>query len=128
MNNMSDLSLLNLFLPEGLLDYFDVVGFDKKPITDPLYVSRLTIYLEEKKHIPEAYKSCRYKASGFMEPRIVDDYPIRDNLVSLSLKRRRWDVMVDEKWIKVNRSWEDFIAQGTRLSKEFAAFLKEGNR
>ena len=128
MNKETDLSLLSLFLPEGLLTYFDVVGFDKKPIKDPLYVNRLIIYLEEKKEIPEAYKNHHYKASGFMEPRVIDDYPIRDNLVSLSLKRRRWDVLVDEKWIKVSRSWEDFIAQGTRLSKEFAAFLKEGNR
>lgn len=128
MNKETDLSLLSLFLPEGLLSYFDVVGFDKAPITDSLYANRLTIFLEEKKEVPEAYKNYRYKASGFMEPRVVDDYPIRDNLVSLSLKRRRWDVFVDEKWIKVNRSWGDFIAQGTRLSKEFAAFLKEGNR
>lgn len=128
MNKETDLSLLSLFLPEGLLTYFDVVGFDKKPIKDPLYVNRLTIYLEEKKEIPEPYKTHQYKASGFMEPRVVNDYPIRDNLVSLSLKRRRWDVFVDEKWIKVNRSWGDFIAQGTRLSKEFAAFLKEGDR
>lgn len=128
MNKETDLSLLSLFLPEGLLTYFDIVGFDKKPIKDPLYKSRLTILLEEKKEMPEDYKNHQYKASGFMEPRTVDDYPIRDNLVSLSLKRRRWDVLVDEKWIKINRSWEDFIAQGTRLSKEFAAFLKEGDR
>ncbi|WP_227009133.1 ISAon1 family transposase N-terminal region protein [Christiangramia fulva] len=128
MNKETDLSLLKLFLPEGLLMFFNVVGFDKKPIKDPLYVNRLTIYLEEKKEIPETYKNHHYKASGFMEPRIIDDYPIRDNLVSLSLKRRRWDVLVDGKWIKVNRSWGDFIAQGTRLSKEFADFLKEGDR
>lgn len=128
MNKDPDLSLLSLFLPEGLLTFFDIVGFEKKPIKDPLYEKRLIIFLEEKKEIPEAYKSHSYKASGFMEPRVVDDFPIRDNLVSLSLKRRRWNVLVDEKWIKVNRSWGDFIAQGTRLSKEFAAFLKEGNR
>ncbi|WP_456236338.1 ISAon1 family transposase N-terminal region protein [Arenibacter latericius] len=62
-----------------------------------------------------------------MEPRVIDDYPIRDNLVSLSLKRRRWDVLIDRKWIKTSRDWNDFIAQGTRMSKEFAAFLKEIN-
>lgn len=115
-------------LPEGLLTYFTIIAFDKKPIEDPLYVNRLTIYLEEKKEIPEAYKKHQYKASGFMEPRIIDDYPIRDNLVSLSLKRRRWDVLSDQKWIKVNRGWGEFIAQGTRISKEFSAFLKEINR
>ncbi|PVW12606.1 ISAon1 family transposase N-terminal region protein, partial [Marixanthomonas spongiae] len=88
MNKETDLPLLSLILPEGLLTYFTIVGFDKKPIKDPLYVNRLTIYLEEKKEIPEAYKNHQYKASGFMEPRIIEDYPIRDNLVSLSLKRR----------------------------------------
>ena len=60
-----------------------------------------------------------------MEPRIIEDYPVRDNLLSLNLKRRRWDVLLDEKWIKVSREWDEFIAQGTRISKEFAAFLKE---
>lgn len=128
MNKETDLSLLSLFLPEGLLTFFDVVGFEKRPIKDPLYENRLIIYLEEKKQIPEAYKDHQYKASGFMESRVVEDYPIRSNLVSLSLKRRRWDVLVDQNWVKVSRDWGEFIAQGTRLSKEFADFLKEGNR
>lgn len=35
-----------------------------------------------------------------MEPMVIDDYPIRDNLVSLSLKRRRWDVLTDGMWAK----------------------------
>lgn len=120
-----ELFLLSLLLPAGILDYFDVVGFDKKAIKHVLYENRLTIYLEEKKQIPSKYKDCKYKASGFMEPRIIEDYPVRDNLLSLSLKRRRWDVLQDEKWIKVSREWDEFIAQGTRVSKEFAAFLKE---
>ncbi|MCK0193093.1 hypothetical protein, partial [Arenibacter sp. F20364] len=102
-------------------------GFEQKPIKNPLYDNRLTVFLEEKKQIPERYKDHTYKACGFMEPRVIDDYPIRSNLVSLSLKRRRWDVLVDGKWTKVSRDWEDFIAQGTRMSKEFAAFLKEIN-
>jgi len=125
MNKGTELSLLSLILPEGILDYFDIVGFDKKAIKHVLYENRLTIYLEEKKQIPSKYKGCKHKASGFMEPRIIEDYPVRDNLLSLSLKRRRWDVLQDEKWIKVSREWGEFIAQGTRISKEFAAFLKE---
>lgn len=127
MDKGTDLSLLSLFLPEGLLDFFDIVGFEQKPINNPLYDNRLTVFLEEKKQVPERYKDHTFKASGFMEPRVIDDYPIRSNLVSLSLKRRRWDVLVDGKWTKVSRDWEDFIAQGTRMSKEFAAFLKEIN-
>ena len=127
MNKGTDLSLLSLFLPEGLLDFFDVVGHEQKPIKNPLYFNRLTIFLEEKNQIPEAYKDHTYKGSGFMEPRVIEDYPIRDNLVSLSLKRRRWDVLLDGKWVKNSRDWNDFIGQGTRMSKEFADFLKEIN-
>lgn len=127
MDKGTDLSLLSLFLPEGLLDFFDIVGFEQKPIKNPMYDNRLTVYLEEKKQIPERYKEYTFKASGYMEPRVIDDYPIRSNLVSLSLKRRRWDVLVDGKWTKASRDWDDFIAQGTRMSKEFAAFLKEIN-
>ena len=127
MDKGTDLSLLSLFLPEGLLDFFDIVGFEQKPIKNPLYDNRLTVFLEEKKQIPERYKDHTFKASGFMEPRVIDDYPIRSNLVSLSLKRRRWDVLVDGKWTKTSRDWDDFIAQGTRMSKEFSAFLKEIN-
>jgi len=127
MDKGTDLSLLSLFLPEGLLDFFDIVGFEQKPIKNPMYDNRLIVFLEEKKRIPDLYKDHTYKASGFMEPRVIDDYPIRSNLVSLSLKRRRWDVLVDGKWTKISRDWEEFIAQGTRMSKEFAAFLKEIN-
>ncbi|MEO2069867.1 MAG: hypothetical protein ABGW99_10815 [Zunongwangia sp.] len=125
MNKSTEFSLLSLLLPEGILEYFDIVGFDKKPIKHVLYENRLTIYLEEKKQIPSKYRDCKYKASGFMEPRIIEDYPVRDNLLSLNLKRRRWDVLLDKKWVKVSREWDEFIAQGTRISKEFAAFLKE---
>ncbi|GGW30319.1 ISAon1 family transposase N-terminal region protein [Arenibacter certesii] len=127
MDKGTDLTLLSLFLPEGILDFFAIVGFEQKPIKNPLYFNRLTVFLEEKKQIPALYKDHTYKASGFMEPRVIDDYPIRDNLVSLSLKRMRWDVLIDGKWIKTSRDWNDFIAQGTRMSKEFAAFLKEIN-
>ena len=51
MNKDTELSLLSLILPEGILEYFDIVGFDKKPIKHVLYENRLTIYLEEKKQI-----------------------------------------------------------------------------
>lgn len=65
VNKETDLSLPRVILPEGLLTYFDIIGFDKKPIKNPLNVNRLTIYLEEKKQIPEAYKNHQYKPSGF---------------------------------------------------------------
>jgi len=122
-----DTSLLTLFLPEGILDYFDITGFERIDSNLETYDKRLTIFLTEKKVVPEKYKGEIYKASGFMEPRVIDDYPIRNMLVSLSIKRRRWDVSLDNQVVKISRDWNTIITQGTRISKEFAAFLKELN-
>lgn len=104
---------MSLFLPEGLLDFFDIVGHEQKPIKNPSYFNGLTIFLEARPQIPKAYKDHTYKGSGFMEPKVIEDYPIGVNLVSLSLKRRRWDVLLDGKWVKKSRDWNDFIGQGT---------------
>jgi hypothetical protein len=122
-----DTSLLALFLPEGILDYFEITGFERTDSNLLTYDKRLTIFLTEKKVVPEGYKEHVYKASGFMEPRMIEDYPIRNMLVSLSIKRRRWDVNLNGKTIKVSRDWNSIITQGTRITKEFAAFLKELN-
>ena len=58
-----------------------------------------------------------------MEVRTIEDYPIRNMLVKLKVKRRRWEITVDGKKKKVSRDWNE-VAQGTRMSKEYAAFLK----
>nr|WP_320117580.1 hypothetical protein [uncultured Marinifilum sp.] len=120
-------SLLSLFFPEGLLDYFDIIDFKEVSSGKEIYERRLTIYLEEKKIIPEEYKDYSIKASGFMPAREIEDYPIRDMLVKLNVKRRRWDVVVDGKSKKVSRDW-NLIISGTRMSAEYSAFLKEVSR
>jgi hypothetical protein len=120
-------SLLELILPEGILEYFDIVGFDKGNSGKYVYDKTLIIYLEEKNQIPKEYKHYKYKASGFMEPRLINDYPIRNMLVTLSVKRRRWDVEIEGEVKKISRDW-NVVAQGTRMSAEYAAFLKEISR
>jgi len=120
-------ALIELILPEGILEYFDIVGLEKGDSGKYVYDKTLIIYLEEKDKIPEEYKQYKYKASGFMEPRLINDYPIRNMLVSLSVKRRRWDVEINGQVKKVSRDWS-VVAQGTRMSEEYAAFLKEISR
>lgn len=120
-------ALLELILPEGILEHFEITGFDKGESGNFVYNQTLTIHLEEKKIIPEAYKDYQYKASGFMEARLIEDYPIRSMLVTLSVKRRRWDVLIDGRRTKICRDF-NALAQGTRMSKEYAAFLKEVSR
>lgn len=72
----------------------------------------------------EQYKDRVCKACGFVEPRIIDDFPIRSRLVSLRVRGRRWEGETDKGTIKISRDWDTIISQGARLTAEFAAFLK----
>jgi len=120
-------ALLEMILPEGILEHFEITGLEKGNSEKFVYDKTLTIHLEEKKVIPKQYKDHQYKASGFMSPRLIEDYPLRSMLVTLSVKRRRWDVLIDGKTTKVSRDFKT-LAQGTRMSDEYAAFLKEISR
>ncbi len=48
--------LLALFLPEGILDYFELVSYEKSSSGKTLYESELVLSLEEKDIIPAEYK------------------------------------------------------------------------
>lgn len=127
MSLSTDHSLLRLFLPEEILDYFDIVDFRTNSSEGKIYTKTLTLYLEEKKLIPEEYSTHKIKASGFMSAREIEDYPIRDMLVTLNIKRRRWEIQVDGKNQKVSRDW-NLVSKGTRMSEDYSSFLKEISR
>jgi len=116
-------SLLSLFLPDRILEYFDITNYEVSPTGQKLYTKTITLDLEEKMIVPAEYAHYPIKASGFMETRNVDDYPIRDMLVKLRVKRRRWDVLIEGKYRKVSRDW-DLVSQGSRMSEDYSAFLK----
>ncbi len=120
-------ALIELILPEGILEDFNIIDLDEGSSGKYVYDKTLVIHLEEKNKIPQKYKRHKYKASGFMEPRLISDYPIRNMLVTLSVKRRRWDVELQGQVKKVSRDWS-VVSQGTRMSAEYAAFLKEISR
>ena len=119
--------LLALFLPEGLLDYFTIVYYHTSSSGKDIYDKQLELSLDKKNIIPSEYKGYAYKSCGFMEARYIEDYPIRNMLVRLKVKRRRWEAIIDGKKTKVSRDWK-VIEQGTRMSEEYAAFLKEIRR
>lgn len=119
--------LLALFLPKGIFEHFDIVSYETGLSGKQVYDKSIVLTLEEKNVIPPEYKNLPYKSSGFMEARYIEDYPIRDMLVKLKVRRRRWEVTVGDKKKKVSRDW-DLVAQGTRMSAEYAAFLKEISR
>lgn len=106
--------IIELFLPEGILDYFVVTSAEK---TQTHYV----ISLEEKNLHPEEFIGQRLSSKGYFESVNVNDFPIRGKACYLKVKRRRW---LNEDTNKiVSRDWK-LVAKGTRMTQEFATFLK----
>ena len=96
-----ELNGYRLLLPEGTLDYFDLVDVKES-------VNEVVIYLEEKNIVPEKYTD--------------QDFPLRGKKVFLNIRRRRWLLKKHNEYI--SRNWR-MVAEGTRMTQDFASFLKE---
>jgi hypothetical protein len=109
-------SILELILPEGILEWFDIAGGDKDE-------NDLRIILEEKNIPPITGESKDKKiiSKGFKEITITD-FPIRGRRTLLTFRRRYWQVEGQKELLKrdINLNFP-----GTQLEKEFADFLKE---
>lgn len=115
-NKLIDSSeLLSLFLPDGILDYFDVTGYD---VMDSCYV----ISLCEKRIIPPEYSHLPLVSKGFYPAITIQDFPARGRSVYLSIERCRWEDKSTGK--TYSRDW-NLVATGTRITAEFGSFLKE---
>ncbi len=114
MQQKEGLDIAQFVLPDGLLEYFNI-NYVKQSQKE------LYIYLEEKKDTPQEYKSDKLTSKGFFEEIKVQDFPIRGKGVYLLIKRRKW--LNEDTGAIVSRNWE-LVAKGTRMTKEFAAFLK----
>ena len=107
---------LSLLLPDGVLEWFDIVKTEKD-------IGKIHFTLEEK-NIPPISKKNRGKkvvARGFTDI-TVTDFPARGRKMILTFRRRYWQVEEKSEMLKRNI---DLCASGTQLEKEFAAFLKE---
>ena len=110
--------LARYMLPEGMLEFFEITQVEE-------INEQLNIHLSEKNIVPQAYKDHKLQSKGFYEPVTVQDFPLRNKACYLKIKRRRW-LDLDTGHI-VYRNW-NMVVQGTRLTAEFAAFLKAINR
>ena len=109
--------LLWALLPDGLEEYFEVEGYEK---TDQYF----RIVLVEKNTLPPISGEYVGKkvVNTVLKSFTVDDFAIRGRKGELILKRRCWKFDGIEKLLKRNI---DICVPGTKLEKEFAAFLKE---
>lgn len=117
---------LSFFLPEGMLDFFDLVWAESKPICgresqkEVVYTGTLHMYLDERDNRTEDMQE--YRPNGFTEESVFSDFPVRDKKFVLHVRRRRW-LTPEGKSVIMNVY--PLVAAGTRYSAEFAAFLKE---
>ena len=117
--------MLNHFLPADLLAHFAIV--DLKELGNVLSKEMFyEIYLEENNIIPPDYVSSDYESKGFYTEVTIQDFPIRGKAVYLKIKRRRWRHKNNPK--DIIRNDYSFVAEGSKLTKELADFLKETGR
>lgn len=118
MSNYPKDLLVELLLPAGILEYFEVTSIhhDDKEVW---------IHLEELNKKPVEHSEENLVSKGFMPEATIQDFPMRGRAVYLFVKRRRWQNTKTGQLI--TRNW-DLVCDGTRMTKEFAAFLKELSR
>lgn len=107
-------SLIKHLLPAEIFDYFEIVNVD-------IYDKEVHVHLDEKSIKPEGYEIVKLISKGFHQSSVIQDFPLRDKAMYLHVRRRRWYSESTGK--TVERDW-DTVAKGTRLTKEFATFLK----
>lgn len=123
-------TLAGFVLPEGVLDYFEVVDVKENTVLiehpssnkDGLYGKELEIYLDElDNRTPDMSEAT---SNGFMDERKILDFPVRNHKTILHIRRRRW-LMPDGSTQTVNLEDKIQLAHpGTRYAKDFALFLK----
>jgi len=109
--------LLALLLPSFIINHFTFISSKSSE-------EHLHLHFEEKNDLT-LFKGKKIESKGFHKEIIIEDFPLRGKLVYLHVKRRRWrDIETKET---LQRDWNT-IAKGTRMTEEFAIFLKEINR
>lgn len=113
MNNQGLLELAQLVLPSEILSNFEVVRVEKQP-------TLIRIYLDES-FKAEYKQDPNIESKGFCESVTIRDFPIRNKGVDLIVRRRKWYDKQNNRYFSATY---ELKAEGTRYSKEFAAFLK----
>ena len=107
--------LASFILPREIFDSFEVIGTTSEVVDGEKIMH---IRLDERNMAPDS--SVPLSPNGFYAESRITDFPIRDHKVILHVRRRRWK---DAEGNSYSNDWQ-LVAEGTRISNEFAAFLK----
>ena len=82
------------------------------------------IDFDEKNEVPSGYSATEYESKGFMEGKLIQDFPLRGRAVYLRIRKRRWRHKETDAIIKRDFS---FVADGSKFTQELSDFLKDGS-
>ena len=109
--------LLELLLPSFIVNQFNFL----RSTSDD---DELHLYFEEINDT-SSFINESVESKGYHKEIVIEDFPLRGKLVYFHVKRRRWrDTETKEE---LHKDW-GYIAKGTRMTEDFATFLKEINR
>ncbi len=108
-------SLLSYQLPKGVLDYFELVSVKQEE-------DKLVLQLDELNKKPLTHQDKSLESKGFLPAVRLEDFPIREHMVYLLVRRRKW---IDKQTGKTVINTYDLSADGTSYTQEFGVFLKE---
>ena len=117
----TDIKLLHQLFPSELMDYFAIADF-KTLCSIETKKEYWLIEFEEKNELPAGYSASEYESKGFMESKLIQDFPLRGKAVFLRVKKRRWRHKETGAVIKRDFS---FIADGAKFTLELSDFLKD---
>lgn len=112
--------ILELIAPGKISKNFEVTSITEEQ-------NSITITFEEKKElVPKELgelEENKVVLDGFLNPVTLQTFPLKDKMVYLSLKRRRWKEL--GKTDKSYSNTYDLHRQGMKTTNEFGDFLKE---
>lgn len=109
--------LIKLIAPGVIGENFLVKSIEEKS-------EMITIYFEEKSElVPKELHGKEVVRDGFMNPVVLQTFPLKDKAVYLSVRRRRWKEKGSQESGFSNNY--DLYRQGMKTTKEFGDFLKE---
>jgi hypothetical protein len=107
--------------PSELMEYFRISKFQIL-----CYIETRSEYweieFEEINELPKGYLPIEYESKGFVESKLIQDFPLRGRAVFLRVKKRRWRHKQSGDIIKRDFS---FIADGSKFTQELSDFLKD---
>jgi len=118
-----DIGLLYYLFPSELTEHFSISHFE---ILCSLETKEeyFVVDFEENNELPEGYSKTDYESKGFVESKLIQDFPLRGRATYLRVRARRWRHKTTGAVIARDFS---FMADGSKFTQELSDFLKEAS-